>query len=485
MNNPNGMYQVGYCYYLGIGVKMNKHKAFKYYLKAAKAGNSMGIFKTAICYYYGVGVKKNKDKYYYWTEKNSNYGKCAHCNKYNTKGAWCQTCDPDITVQEWTSGNKDIDDCVKGFQLRTTGYERMIEWIPFDRLNNIEKIGEGGFGSVFSATWLDGIRKIEFDYDNDKFIKAREPSSVVALKTLSGSRKNSLDFLNEFSNHIKCRLYGSELKMYGLTQNTETNEYFMVFQYANNGSLYKFLRTKFQDITWQTKLKLLKDISLDLRHIHNAGYIHADFHSGNILQDEEYEGISKSIKSYISDLGLSKKKNRNDLEGGTYGVLPYVAPEVLLGQKFTPAADIYSFGVIMSEMSTGQRPFDGRPFDLSLTLDIYRGLRPEFAPGTPDCYIELAKQCMDSDPQKRPDALDIWVKCNEWNEIMKSSDNANEIKNQFLEADKIVKALPIISPKHPDFMYTSKIINTQKISNAIEALPSNPIDSVEILLIIE
>ncbi|RIB16699.1 hypothetical protein C2G38_2189220 [Gigaspora rosea] len=43
-------------------------------------------------------------------------------------------------------------------------------------------------------------------------------------------------------------------------------------------------------------------------------------------------------------------------------------------------------------MSTGQRPFDGRPFDLCLSLDIYKGLRPEIAPVTPECYIELAKK---------------------------------------------------------------------------------------------
>ena len=46
---------------------------------------------------------------------------------------------------------------MKEFQLRTIVYNFMIEWIPFDRLNNIKKIGESAFGPVFSATWLDGI----------------------------------------------------------------------------------------------------------------------------------------------------------------------------------------------------------------------------------------------------------------------------------------------------------------------------------------
>ncbi|RIB25554.1 kinase-like domain-containing protein [Gigaspora rosea] len=381
---------------------------------------------------------------------------------------------------------------MKGFQLRTWGYERMNEWIPFDRLNNIKKIGQGGFSSVYSATWLDGIRKLD-----DNNVRIRESFSTVALKTLSDSKKDSHDFLKEFESHAKCNKWGSKLQIYGLTQNTKTNEYLMVFQYANNGSLYKFLRTNFQDLTWQTKLKLLKDISDDLCQVHKAGYIHSDFHSGNILQNKCMNNI---IQSYISDLGLSKGKDNNDSGSCIYGVMPYVAPEVLSGQKFTPAADIYGFGVIMSEISTGQRPFDGCQFNDELAVKICFGLRPEFASGTPDFYIELAKQCMDSDPQKRPTAWNAYSKLQIWNQIMSGVYNynpynddvdyynpndydADEIKKQFLNADKIVKELQTISPKHPEFMYTSKIINTQQISIIQATLRSKPIDSVEVPLV--
>ncbi|KAF0508480.1 hypothetical protein F8M41_018760 [Gigaspora margarita] len=59
-------------------------------------------------------------------------------------------------------------------------------------------------------------------------------------------------------------------------------------------------------------------------------------------------------------------------------------------------------------------------------------------------------------------------------------DYASEIKKQFFDADKIAKELSIVTPKHSDFTYTSKFINTKKISDAIEALPSQPIDSPEV-----
>ncbi|CAG8782672.1 12765_t:CDS:2, partial [Acaulospora morrowiae] len=85
------------------------------------------------------------------------YGKCAKCSRYNTSFAWCQSCDPFKTTQGWTSGDNDIDNCIKEFQLKSTSYESVIEWIPFDRLYNVHKIEE----SKFQAQWLDGVRKIK------------------------------------------------------------------------------------------------------------------------------------------------------------------------------------------------------------------------------------------------------------------------------------------------------------------------------------
>ncbi|RIB19886.1 kinase-like domain-containing protein [Gigaspora rosea] len=428
MNTSNGMYQVGFCYYLGIGVEIDKYKAFSYYLKSAEAGNSMGIWKTAWCYYYGIGVEKNDDKFRKWIKKNSTYGKCAHCNEDNTNRAWCLSCDPDAATR-CTSGNKNIDDCTKTFQLRTWRYEDLIEWIPFDRLSGVKKIGEGGFGSVYSVTWLDGIRKIETikDGDNDIYKKAREPSSTIAPKTLAGSKENNNDFLKEFKSLMACKINYNKLAIYGITQNTETKEYLMVFQYANDGSLYKYLRKNFCNLTWQAKLEILKNISNELYYIHEyAGYIHADFYSGNILQDQQ----DNIASSYIADLGLSRKTDEKVLEGNIYEVMPYVAPEVLSGeQQFTEVADIYGLGVIMSEMTTGQRPFDGHEFDHKLAFKICkRGLRPEFASGTPKCYIELAEKCMDSDPQKRPWAYNVCETISGWQDKIAIS-NVNKIKD--------------------------------------------------------
>ncbi|RIB17450.1 hypothetical protein C2G38_2088175, partial [Gigaspora rosea] len=150
---------------------------------------------------------------------------------------------------------------------------------------------------------------------------------------------------------------------------------------------------------------------------------------------------------------------------------------ILLGQKYKPAADIYSFGVIMAEMTTGIRPFCGRSFDIELALEICNGKRPVFALETPSCCIELANLCMDSDSQKRPTAEAIRDKLSEWHSLVNQPDEFNEfdesdeldesnkldesdesdesnkelqIINEFMVADMRIPELSITLKEHPD-----------------------------------
>ncbi|RIB06458.1 hypothetical protein C2G38_2253191 [Gigaspora rosea] len=116
----------------------------------------------------------------------------------------------------------------------------------------------------------------------------------------------------------------------------------------------------------------------------------------------------------------------------------------------------------------------------NLHIKICNGLQPEFSHGTPDCYIELAMQCMDSDPNKRSTVRDIYFKLEEWNKIMKNSNDTNEIKIQFLNADKMFKELLIVAQKHPDHMYTSKLINTRDIIEKLSKMAISNLINVEI-----
>src|SRR6266480_1384638 len=89
--------------------------------------------------------------------------------------------------------------------------------------------------------------------------------------------------------------------------------------------------------------------------------------------------------------------------------------KVLRVKPYTPASDIYSFAMIMWELTSEVPPFDDRPHDFHLSLSICKGERPEIIEGTPQCYIDLMKKCWDSDPLKRPKASEIKSIIESWN----------------------------------------------------------------------
>src|SRR3954452_10583728 len=112
----------------------------------------------------------------------------------------------------------------------------------------------------------------------------------------------------------------------------------MVMKYMPEGNLRHYLSNKNKELTLEDKLSQLLHIARGLKDIHAKKLVHRDFHSGNILK-----GIEKT-SCLITDLGLCKPVNTRDKED-IYGVMPYIAPEILLQKSYTQKADIYSFGM--------------------------------------------------------------------------------------------------------------------------------------------
>ncbi|POG69988.1 kinase-like domain-containing protein, partial [Rhizophagus irregularis DAOM 181602=DAOM 197198] len=142
------------------------------------------------------------------------------------------------------------------------------------------------------------------------------------------------------------------------------------------------------------KIQIIFDIIHAVCDLHKENVIHRDLHSRNILFDQLIQ------KFRISDLAFCGPPNKP--LNSIYGNLPYIAPELLCGKETTFASDIYSVGMLMWEISSGQPPFICK-HNYDLAIEIVNGIRPKIVPGTPLKYKELMEKCWDADPTKRPD----------------------------------------------------------------------------------
>jgi len=99
------------------------------------------------------------------------------------------------------------------------------------------------------------------------------------------------------------------------------------------------------------------------------------------------------LKTYIIDLGLSRSVDSLKKEDKVYGVLPYVAPEVLQEKGYTQAADVYSSGIVAYEVLTGLPPHYDKKYDVYLALKICEGTRPRFQIKIPQPLENLISKC--------------------------------------------------------------------------------------------
>ena len=269
------------------------------------------------------------------------------------------------------------------------------------------------------------------------------------------------------------------VRCHGITKDPETNDFMMVLRYIENGSLRQHLNNNFNSFDWKKKLSNLDDIITGLKHIHENKLIHQDFHCGNILCDDDY--------SYITDLGLCKPANVKPSQSGNkkiYGVLPYVAPEVLRGKEYTQASDIYGFGIIAYEICTGLPPYHDIAHDEFLAAKICQGLRPNSNYKIPQLISDIIKQCWDADPLKRPKAEELYELLQDLHSDA-YNDEENLISEQIKEADEVNKKSSATSSytgnlsytTHTQAVYTSRLLDFKNLPEPKNADDNNAVYS--------
>ncbi|CAB4437553.1 unnamed protein product [Rhizophagus irregularis] len=353
---------------------------------------------------------------------------CENCKQECLATLYCEYCVRNYLKEDfsnWTSGNDDIDNLIQKCQMESLMPSKIVEWIPYSNLENIKYLTKGGFSEIYTADWIDG---------------------AIVLKKLENVESANQSWFEEAKSHLTIsNKWADVVRCYGLTQNPSNGNYMLVMM-KRDIDLRKYLQQNHNQLTWKDRLNIIDEITLALSYIHDEKAIHRDLHSGNIL----YSQFNNSWR--IGDLGFCGPADKSSTS--IYGNLPYIAPEVIIGRKYTFASDIYSIAMLMWEISFGQPPFMDYEDEHILVYNIIDGIRPKIVPGTPLEYKNLMKECWDADPLKRPDANALFKRIDRLNlDYQNMSDELFKSEIDNLEVNKV------------EVNYTSSRLFTSKIHN--------------------
>ncbi|CAM0954427.1 unnamed protein product [Alopecurus aequalis] len=284
-----------------------------------------------------------------------------------------------------------------------------LTFIESDILNNIQEnniIGTGGYGTVYH------MRLSSPSSDEEK---------NVAVKKI-GNREN-LGRLVDKQFEVEVKSLGdirhkNIVSLLGYSRGHK----FLIYEYMERGSLHSLLHQgerNTEPLDWPTRLAIAMDVARGLSHMHGdhgQTIVHRDIKSKNIL-------LSSDFRAKIGDFGIAKEL-ANSLEPtssakGTYG---YMAPEYYESLRVSPKIDVFSFGVVMLELTTGKIAAN----DVPTSLTLVAWARQQFHEGLPkrdvadehipdlDNYMDailavfrLGVSCTMPEPENRPTMKDV------------------------------------------------------------------------------
>ncbi|OHT04631.1 TKL family protein kinase [Tritrichomonas foetus] len=282
--------------------------------------------------------------------------------------------------------------------------------INYDDIAIQKKIGEGGEGIVYLSY-------------------QKSTQHVLSVKKL----KNQL-ITKQYSEHFKREL--------GIVSNLDhfailpfvgicTNPLCIITEFMSGDSLYNRLKSLDSPPLSPTKLTIIAlGVAHAIKYLHAKKLLHRDIKSLNVL-------LNSDDFPKLCDFGLSRYTDEpNDNKPGGVGTVNWMAPEIIKGKVYTEKSDVYSYGILLWEMLTGNTPYSDMNTMKVRDEVAYNNMRPKIPPTCSPKLERLIKKCWENDPMKRPDFAQI-IEYFENGEVGFAGSEPDQVKAYISQYEKI------------------------------------------------
>ncbi len=247
------------------------------------------------------------------------------------------------------------------------------------RFEVIEELGKGGMGKVY--------RVFDKKVDEEVALKLIKPE-IAAEREVIDRFRSELKMSRKISHRNVSRMYDL---------GDEEGTYYITMEYVQGEDLRSFIHRS-KRLSTGTALSIARQVGEGLEEAHRLGVVHRDLKPSNIM-------IDKDGNAKIMDFGIARSLSGKSITGAgvMIGTPEYMSPEQVEGTDIDQRSDIYSLGVILYEMVTGRRPFEGEtPLSVAHKQKYEAPADPrKLNAQVPDDLSSMILRCLEKDREKR------------------------------------------------------------------------------------